>query len=342
MLAYVIGLVKNHPATWGYYIADEPSPDHRDQVAAYAEQVGALDPNHPRLIMGCGLCWGGEKSVDFLADIDATLGTDAYPVHAQAPDQPIVYQRVADDAAGLQRVADRNGQRTVMALQAWRWGDSYWDSQSTGIGADSRFPTQREIEMQRNAAITNARLDLILWFTLNQVIGWEPGQRPWWWADPADSAERWANLVGGAFAPLPSEEAEPTRDDVGSDDAQQKGPEGLRDGAAPPRDDAERRRVNQRPLARFAFRVRRPHRKSRAMRIIVNANRSRDRDGRIVRYRWYTLGNQTPRLVCRKRRCSMRLPRTRRQRIRLVVTDDAGARASRMRSVPRRRAARSA
>jgi hypothetical protein len=319
MLAYVIGLVKGHPATWGYYLSDEPSPDQRDQVAAYAEQVKALDPNHPGLIMGCGLCWGGEKSVEFLADIDATLGTDAYPVHAQAPDQPAVFHRVAEDAAGLQRVADRRGRRTVMALQAWRWGDSHYDSESTGIGADSRFPTQREIKMQRNAAITNARLDLILWFTLNQVIGWEPGQRPWYWADPPNPRERWATLVRGAFAPLHSEGVAMPRDQVEQ-----------------PREGAEAHRANRRPLARFVLRVRRKQRRSRTLRVVVNASRSRDRDGRIVRYRWYALGKEPRQLACRKRRCAVRLRRTRRQRIRLVVTDDSGARASRVRSLKRR------
>ena len=202
MLAQVIGVLRSQPATWGYYIADEPTPDEHDKVAAFAEQVKGLDPNHERLIMGCGLCFGGEKSVDFLADIDATLGTDAYPVHEQPPDQAVVARRVGDDAAALRRVAERAGRKTVVALQAWRWGDSHYDSQATGIGPASRFPTRREIEMQRNAAIRRGRPELILWFTLNQVIGWEPGQRPWWWAEPSNPEQRWANLVEGAFAPV--------------------------------------------------------------------------------------------------------------------------------------------
>jgi len=293
MLAYLVGVLRSHPATWGYYVADEPKPADHDGVAAFAARLKALDPYHERLIMGCGLCWGGEKSVDFLGDIDATLGTDAYPVHEQAPDQPVVAKRVGDDAAGLQRVADRAGRKTVVALQAWRWGDSHYDSEATGIGAASRFPTRNEIEMQRNAAITNGRPELILWFTLNQVIGWEPGQRPWWWAEPADAGQRWANLVGGAFAPLP----------------------------------------NKRPVASFGLRARAGR---RAVRVLLDARRSYDPDGRIVRYRWYRSGG---RRVCARRRCSVRLSRKRRQRVRLVVTDSDGARASRLRRVRVSRAA---
>jgi len=285
MLAYLIGVLRMQPATWGYYIADEPTPADHDSVAAFAARVKALDPYQERLIMGCGLCWGGEKSVDFLSDIDATLGTDAYPVHEQAPDQPAVARRVAYDAAGLQKIADRAGRNAVIALQAWRWGDSHYDSEATGIGQASRFPTRREIEMQRNAAITHGRPELILWFTLNQVIGWEPGQRPWWWAEPADAAQRWANLVGGAFAPLP----------------------------------------NDPPTARFTLHTRRGR---HALRVRLNGSRSRDPDGRIVRFRWY---GRRGRQVCRRARCLLRLRRSGRHRVKLVVADSQGAKAARVR-----------
>jgi len=293
MLTYLVGVLRSYPGTWGYYIADEPEPEDHDRIAAFAEQIKRLDPGHPRLIMGCGLCWGGERSVSFLADIDATLGTDAYPVHEQAPDQPVVARRVADDTAGLQRVADRAGRTTVVALQAWRWGDSHYDSQATGIGAASRFPTRREIQLQRDAAITHGRPGLILWFVLNQVIGWEPGQRPWWWAQPTDPAQRWANLVGGAFAPVSGH-------------------------------------ANRPPKARVLLRIRR---RRGALRLLVNARRSRDPDGRIVRYRWYVGRRGRARRLCSRRRCSVKLRRGGRRRVTLVVTDDAGARGKRARSI---------
>jgi hypothetical protein len=289
MLAYVIGMLRAYPSTWGYYIADEPAPADHDKVAAFANRVRALDPVHERLVMGCGLCYGGEKSVSFLTDVDATLGTDAYPVQKQGPDQPVVADRVGTDAEGLQRVADRAGRKTVVALQAWRWGDSYYDAQSTGLGEGTRFPTRREIEMQRNAAITHGRPELILWYTLTQVIGWEPGQRPWWWAEPADAGQRWANLVGGAFAPL-------------------SGP-------------------NERPVARFTLRARRTR---RALRVTLDAGRSYDPDGSIVRYRWRSAGK--PRL-CTRRRCSLKLRRGAKRTVQLTVTDSGGARASQRRRI---------
>lgn len=294
----LVEALRSHPSTWGYYIFDEPTPADHDVVAAFAAKVKQLDPSHQRLIMGCGNCYGGEGSVNFMADIDATLGTDIYPVWEQAPDQPIVTRKVEAAAAGLRRVADRAGRQTVMALQAFRWGDSHFDSQATGIGQASRFPTRAEIEAQRDAAIKGGHPDLILWFTLNQVIGWEPGQRPWWWAEPVDPSGRWSNLVGGAFAELlPAEQAE-----------------------------------NKRPVARFTLRTRPV---KRTVRVAANGKQSYDPDGRIVRYRWYTTGRR--RAVCTKRRCALKLRPARRRTLKLVVTDHHGARSSQVRRIARRR-----
>jgi hypothetical protein len=301
-LGNLVSALRIHPATWGYYIFDEPSAAQRDRVAAFAARVKAFDPAHPRLVMGCGVCYGGEASTNFLSGIDVALGTDIYPVAEQAPDQPVVARRVREAAAGLRKVADQERQPAVMALQSWRWGDSHYDSQSSGIGPASRFPTRREIEDQRNAAIEGGHPDLILWFTLNQTIGWEPGQRPWYWAEPSDPTTRWSNLVKGAFAPLPEPEG----------DAQGK--------------------KNKRPVARFTLRAR-PGK--RVVRVAANGRQSYDPDGRIVRYRWYTTGRKKP--VCAKRSCKLRLRKGGRRALKLVVFDRDGARGSRVRLVTRRR-----
>jgi len=293
-LIAVVAALRVHPSTWGYNTSDEPGPSAHDELAAFSAKLKRLDPTHQQLIMGCGNCYGGEGSVDFMADIDATLGTDIYPVWEQAPDRPVVSKKVTDAAAGLRKVADRAGRKTVVALQAFRWGDSHFDSIATGIGQASRFPTRREVEDQRNAAIAGGHPDLILWFTLNQVIGWEPGQRPWWWQEPADAAQRWSNLVKGAFAPLP----------------------------------------NKAPVARFTARTRRAGPNSRAarsapVRVAVDGKGSYDPDGRVVRYRWHSSGRRSP--LCSRQRCALKLRRG--QVLKLVVTDSGGARASSARRV---------
>jgi hypothetical protein len=302
---HVIPLVRHHPATWGYYVADEPSPQAHDAVATLSNHVKALDPEHPRIVMGCGLCYGGEQSVSFLSDIDATLGTDVYPVREQRPDLPVVGQAVGDAAAGLRRVADRAGRKTVIALQAWNWGDSYYDAQTVGLlPSKTRFPTRAEIQAQRDAAIEQGHPDLILWYTLSQVIGTEPGQALWYWTTPSDPAQRWSNLVGGAFA---------GRGDASAGDTPT--------GAAPATSAVKR----SGPRARFKIRA---TRSGRAMRVTLDARRSAAGSGRIVRYRWYRVSetgrSARARPLCVARRCSLRLARARKLTVELVVSNSAG------------------
>jgi len=92
-------------------------------------------------------------------------------------------------------------------------------------------------------------------------------------------------------------------------------------------------------VAHFSLRARRAKGKARAarrgaMRVTVNARRSHDPDGRIVRYRWHVSGKR--RAICTKRRCSLKLRPARRRMLKLVVTDGHGARASRSRRLPSR------
>ncbi|MCW3015494.1 MAG: hypothetical protein JWO02_2586, partial [Solirubrobacterales bacterium] len=47
LLAYVVGLARNEPGTWGYYIGDEVTPAELPAVRALAARVKALDPTHP-------------------------------------------------------------------------------------------------------------------------------------------------------------------------------------------------------------------------------------------------------------------------------------------------------
>jgi len=254
-LAALVSRLRAVPNTWGYYLYDEPKQRHAAEVAARVERIKALDPDHPRLVMGCGICWGGDPTganISFLAPLDVALGTDAYPVREGDPDAGAAYRGVEQNAGSLARVA-RPGQPRVVTLQAWRWGDSPIDVEMAGLdGPRTRFPTRDEIQAQRDAAVAAARPDLILWYTATQVIGWEDGQRPDHWAQPADADQRWANLLGGAFAPLP----------------------------------------NDAPVARLALRTR--GRAVVGRRLVADARASRDPDGRIVRYRWRLNGRRLP------------------------------------------------
>jgi hypothetical protein len=245
-------------------------------------------------------------------DLDITLGSDAYPVFGGASDPSRAYASVEQNVSSLHRVASAAGRREVVALQAWRWGDSAIDAQAAGVDpAATRFPSREEIEAQRNATIQNAHADLILWFTLTQVFGWESGQIPSGWSDPPDSDQRWANLVRGAFAPAPPAHPAPARTTT----------------VAAARPVVAARRRNRRPVVRLTVRRRSIY---RATRLVADGARSRDPDGRIVRYMWTLNGKRTK---CRARLCRFRVRTGGVKRLALTVVDDRGAKGMARRSV---------
>jgi len=55
-VTYYVNLVKNHPATWGYYVGDETEPRFAPIVNSYGSLVRTLDTNtnHPRLFVILG------------------------------------------------------------------------------------------------------------------------------------------------------------------------------------------------------------------------------------------------------------------------------------------------
>ena len=310
LLVYVVGLMRGMPNTWGYYLADEPSSDTHDALAGWISRIKALDPNRPRVIVGCGLCSGGPAAhVAWMGDLDIALGTDAYPVFGGSPDPGHAYSAVKDNVEVLDQVATDHGRKQVVALQSWRWGDSALDSKAANVDpASTRYPTREEIEAQRNAVIQNSHPDLILWFTLTQVIGWEPGQGVSNWSDPPDTSQRWGNLVGGAFAPAPTRTASAAS---GSVTASASASASAASASGP----------NQSPRARIT--LLRGSRNRLGRRFVADAGRSRDPDGRILHYVWRLNGRRLP--GDRSRRRVLRIRRGV-QRLTLTVTDNRGAR----------------
>ena len=51
LISYFVNLVKDHPATWGYYLADEVSPEEHDRLLVYSDLISSSIPTTP----GCTL-----------------------------------------------------------------------------------------------------------------------------------------------------------------------------------------------------------------------------------------------------------------------------------------------
>jgi hypothetical protein len=210
---YIVRLAKDQPGTWGYYLSDEPDATRHDLLAAFNARVKAIDPGHPRLVVACGVCAGGDPTGSRAApftDLDSVLATDIYPVVNQGPDPAFARNQVSAGMKGLQAVTDAAGRDSAVVLQSFSWGSSSWDSAICGSSpANCRFPTADELAAQRDAALTSGRPRMILWYALFDVLGPLPDQRPSDWTPVPDPERRWHDLVAAAFAPEPQAAAPP-------------------------------------------------------------------------------------------------------------------------------------
>jgi hypothetical protein len=181
-LRYVVGLVSPLPATWGYYVADEPSGADLGAVAALAELVKALDPAHPTLVIGYGSP-GSDGGLDPFANGVDVAGDDLYPIGSQAPPSS-----VGTVSRGISALAARRHRTAAMVLQAFSYAQ-YATSMPTTY---ARWPTATEMLAMRNAAVTAGDPALLLWYSYYDVMR------------SADPAGHWRDLVHAAFARWPA------------------------------------------------------------------------------------------------------------------------------------------
>ena len=181
MLDYVVTRLKDHPATWGWYIGDELTANEAPLVQALADRVRALDPGHPTIYVAMGMLeqLGGNLG-PYLRAADY-VGSDMYPIGSEVP-----ATMTGEAMAASARQAQPSGNRTVAVLQAFAHNQYPQDGMP-----DDHFPTAAEMIDQRNQAILHGNPSLILWYALNDI-----DRSP-------DPAGNWASLVAAANAPPP-------------------------------------------------------------------------------------------------------------------------------------------
>jgi hypothetical protein len=183
-LSYAINLVKNLPATWGYYIGDEVPADQLGQVQALAAKLKALDPNHPQLLIADGTSEDAVANLAPFADAADVVGSDVYPIG-----WPVSPAEVAGTvAAADQAIAAADQRQVAVALQAFSWSQD----PSASTATDPRWPTEQEMQTMRDAVLANSDPALILWFSYADI------------AASDDPAGHWLDLVMAAFADLPA------------------------------------------------------------------------------------------------------------------------------------------
>jgi hypothetical protein len=176
---WALGLVKDHPATWGFYVGDElpPTSQNVSQTTALANEVKSIAPAKPTLyvtIPDNGSLTGQLEPFGNVADY---LGGDHYPVGMD--DDLAGTSRHADDT---RRVAARHGRKPMFVLQAFSW------SEYDPSFAD-RFPTRSEMQAMRDMAISAGDPQMMLWYAYNDVM------------DSSNPTGNWEAVKAAAFAP---------------------------------------------------------------------------------------------------------------------------------------------
>ncbi len=174
LAALAIGLVANHPATWGFYIGDELPPAEASRVQALGAAVRALAPSKPQLYVARP---GNAQLQPFLPFADVA-GVDTYPVGSGDP-------HVWQAARGAHAIAVAAGVRTAIVLQDFSW------SQYRPASLAPAYPSERTLRTMRDAAIRDGDPSMILWYSYQDILRSDAPQ------------QRWRELTRAAFAPGP-------------------------------------------------------------------------------------------------------------------------------------------
>jgi hypothetical protein len=173
---FMVSQVAQHPATWGYYVADEPTAEDKDEVNQAVAAIKDVDKRHPVLAV---TKFGAELNT-FSGSVDA-LGTDAYPIGLRGGTTAFTSSISSD----LKKAA-KKGQQSVMVLQAFSW-EQYAASADV---VDPHWPGRDGLKRQLAAASADSP-SLILWYSYQDI------------AKSADPNARWADLVDAAFGSEP-------------------------------------------------------------------------------------------------------------------------------------------
>jgi hypothetical protein len=177
---WALGLVKDHPATWGFYVGDELSPTSQNiaQTKSLANEVKSIAPNKPTLYVTIpndnGVLTSQLEPFEQTADY---VGGDYYPVGKGNN-----LDALSGYAEDTRRLASQYGKRPVFVLQAFSWSEydpSYAD----------RFPSRAEMQTMRDTAISDGDPQMMLWYAFNDVM------------DSSNPGANWESVKAAAFAP---------------------------------------------------------------------------------------------------------------------------------------------
>jgi hypothetical protein len=184
LIHYIVNLVKNLPATWGYYIGDEVSPRDHDRLKVFTDLVKQIDPSHPRLfIAGASSPATASSHLASFVDTAEVIGVDYYPVGSNS----MSITATGDVARIVQSIADQNGKQSAMVLQAFSWAQIPNESgRCSPFPACAPFPTEQEMHQMLDLTMSNSHPSLILWYSYFEIVRSD------------NPSHHWADLVAAA------------------------------------------------------------------------------------------------------------------------------------------------
>jgi hypothetical protein len=210
LLTYIAHTLNSGGATYGWYVADDYELSG-SQPYTPAEALAGIKRFSSDLTTAAGgtktlmSAWG----LNEMQQIDQAYGAanlaaqEMYPF-GLATDDTQALGWVSNGASLTQQLATSNNGPSAFILQSFSWGECAADAAAAGVGPDAPYPTASEMLQMRNAVLQNAKPSLILWYNLEETIGWATGEQPSDCAAPTDPATRLQSLTGAVKAPAPS------------------------------------------------------------------------------------------------------------------------------------------
>ncbi|WP_158822754.1 hypothetical protein [Granulicella sp. S156] len=164
-ITYLVNLVKDLPATYGYQTGDEPNDTSTVETDTHNlyNLIHSLDTTHPQLIAATWTNAEQPTLSNLKAYLDPfsfadLLGADYYPVGTGAPASD-----EATAAADLTTIANNYGKPDYVDLQAYSW-ETYEPSACVSASV-CVFPTSSQLQTMLTDAVTDADPQLLLWYT---------------------------------------------------------------------------------------------------------------------------------------------------------------------------------
>lgn len=176
-ISYFIDLVKDLPATWGYYIGDEVPVHAQARLQAFSSYVKELDPAHPRLIIqGAASVETVKTNLIPFAGAADVLGVDFYPVGSSGVSIAIT----GEIAHAVQTIAEQHKKRSAMVLQAFSWTQYPQETERcVPFPACANFPTESQMSEMFHLTRQNSPSTLILWYSYYNLMESDHPSQNW-------------------------------------------------------------------------------------------------------------------------------------------------------------------